>query len=77
VDWRSICLKISLCVNFFKPLGIILGNLWKQAESSSDNSRMEKAAKYLKANTSRIIQEIIWANPMHYLGVAKFFWNCN
>ena len=77
VDWYSMCLKISLCVDFFKPLGAILGNLWKQAESSSDNSRIEKVAKYLKANTSKLIQEIIRANPKHYSGVAKFLWNCN
>ena len=77
VNWYSICLKISLCINFFKTLGAILQNLWKQAESSSDNSRIEKVAKYLKANTSKIIQEIIRANPMHYSGVAKFLWNCN
>lgn len=77
VDWYSICLKLSLCVNFFKPLGAILGNLWKQAESSFDNSRIEKVAKYLKANTSKLIQEIIRANPKHYSGVAKFLWNCN
>ncbi len=71
------CLKISLCVNFFKPLGLILKNLWKQAENSSDNSRMEKVAKYLKDNTSKIIQEIIKANPMQYSGAAKFLWSCN
>lgn len=77
VDWYSICLKISLCVNFFKPLGAILKNLWKQAESSSDNSRIEKVAKYLKANTSKVIQEIIRANPKHYSGVANFLFSCN
>ena len=77
VDWCSMCLKISLHVNFFRQLGIILGNLWKQAESSSDNSKMEKIAKYLKDNTSNVIQEIIRANPKHYSGVAKFLWNCN
>ncbi len=77
VDWYSICPKIPLYVNFLKPLGSILKNLWKQAESSSDNSRIEKVAKYLKANTSKIIQEIIRANPNHYSGVANFILNCN
>ena len=76
VDWYSICPKIPLYVNFLKPLGSILKNLWKQAESSSDNSRIEKVAKYLKANTSKIIQEIIRANPNHYSGVANFLLNC-
>ncbi len=77
VDWSSVCLKCPINVHLLSPLGASLGNLWKQAESSSDRSSIGKVARHLRANANEIKQEVRKAHPKLYSGVAKFLWNCN
>ena len=77
VDWSYICIKCPVYLPLLSALGASLENLWKQAQSLSNESSLEKVAKHLGAHADKIKHEIARANRRRYSGVAKFLWNCN
>ena len=77
VDWSSICLKCPIYFRLLSVLGESLGNLRKQAESTSDRSSIERVVKHLQANADKIKKEIGKTYHKLYSGLAKFLWNCN
>jgi len=58
IDWASLCIKCPIDAGLLRALGILLQNLWNQAEMVDDTSGEEKVAEYLKNHESDIIKAI-------------------
>jgi hypothetical protein len=58
IDWASLCIKCPIDAGLLRALGILLENLWKQAEMLGDTSGEEKVAEYLQNRESDVMEAI-------------------